>query len=82
MVVTASDCGDSILQPGTGKLVKVDGKMDGAIYRAAIKENMFQTAKDLRLVWRFTYWRIMTLNIQPTMEWFRLKHINILEWLC
>ncbi len=40
---------------GTGKLVRVDGKMDGAKYRAILEENLLQSAKDLRLGWRFTF---------------------------
>uniref|UniRef100_A0A669CAE8 Protein 4.1 n=1 Tax=Oreochromis niloticus TaxID=8128 RepID=A0A669CAE8_ORENI len=34
---------------GTGKLVRVDGKMDGAKYRAILEENLLESAKDLRL---------------------------------
>lgn len=34
---------------GTGKLVRVDGKMDGAKYGAILDENLLESAKDLRL---------------------------------
>lgn len=31
-----------------GKLVEVDGKMEGAKYSAILKQNMLQAAKDLK----------------------------------
>jgi transposase len=34
---------------GTGKMVKIDGKMDGAKYRTILEENLMESAKDLRL---------------------------------
>ena len=40
---------------GTRKLVRVDGKMDGVKYRAILDENLFESAKDLRLGRRFTF---------------------------
>ena len=43
----------SFSSAGTEKLVRVDGKMDGAKYRATLKENLLEAAKDLRLK-RFT----------------------------
>ena len=39
----------------TGKLVRVDGKMDGAKYRAILEENLLEAAKNLRLGRRFTF---------------------------
>ncbi|MGH0116091.1 UNVERIFIED_CONTAM: hypothetical protein FKN15_023124 [Acipenser sinensis] len=40
---------------GTGKLVRIEGKMDGAKYREILEENLFQSARDLGLVQRFTF---------------------------
>ncbi|MCJ8749663.1 hypothetical protein PDJAM_G00178900 [Pangasius djambal] len=40
---------------GTGKLVRVDGKMDGAKYRAILDENLLESGKDLRLGRRFIF---------------------------
>ena len=34
---------------GTGRLVRIEGKMNGAKYREIIDENLFQSAQDLRL---------------------------------
>ena len=34
---------------GTGRLVKINGKMNGAKYREILDENLLQSAQDLRL---------------------------------
>ena len=36
-------------------MVKIDGKMDGAKYRTILEENLMESAKDLRLGWRFVF---------------------------
>jgi hypothetical protein len=33
MVLAASCCGDVFLEAGTGRLVRIEGKMNGAKYR-------------------------------------------------
>ena len=40
---------------GTGKLVRIDGMMDGAKYREILEGNLFQSSRDLRLGRRFTF---------------------------
>lgn len=40
---------------GTGRLVRVEGKMDAEKYRAILSKNLFQSALDLRLGRRFTF---------------------------
>ena len=40
---------------GTGKLVRIEGMMDGAEYREILEENLFQSSRDLRLGRRFTF---------------------------
>ncbi len=40
---------------GTGRLVRTEGKMDAEKYRAVLSENLFQSALDLWLGWRFTF---------------------------
>ncbi|KAK1167666.1 interleukin-1 receptor type 1-like isoform X1 [Acipenser oxyrinchus oxyrinchus] len=78
MVVAASCYGDA----GTGKLVRIEGKMDGAKYREILEENLFQSARDLGLGRRFTFQQ----NNDPkhtakaTLEWFKNKNLNVLEW--
>ncbi|KAL7855533.1 hypothetical protein AOLI_G00191370 [Acnodon oligacanthus] len=67
---------------GTGRLVRVDGKMDGAKYRAVLEENLLDSAKDLRLGQRFTFQQDNDPKhkARTTMEWFKTKHIHVLEW--
>ena len=40
---------------GTGKLVRIEGKMNREKYREVIDENRLQSAQDLRLGQRFTF---------------------------
>ena len=67
---------------GTGKLVRIEGKMDGARYRAILEENLMQSAKDLRLGQRFIFQQDNDHKhtARATMEWFRSKHVNVLKW--
>lgn len=67
---------------GTGKLVRVDGRMDGAKYRAILEENLLEAAKDLRLGRRFVFQQDNDPKhkARATMEWFRSKNINVLDW--
>uniref|UniRef100_A0A8C8IU44 Transmembrane protein 242 n=1 Tax=Oncorhynchus tshawytscha TaxID=74940 RepID=A0A8C8IU44_ONCTS len=63
---------------GTGKMVKIDGKMDGAKYRTILEENLMESAKDLRLGWRFVFQQDNDPKhkAKSTMEWFKNKHIQ------
>ena len=58
---------------GTGKLVRTEGKMDGAKYRAILEENLMESAKDLRLGRRFIFQQDNDPKhtARATMEWFR-----------
>ena len=49
MVVTASCCGDVFPAAGTGRLVRIVRKMNGAKYREILVENLLHSAQDLRL---------------------------------
>ena len=66
---------------GTGRLVMVEGKMNGAKYRAILDENLLQSAQDLRLGRRFTFQRDNnTKHTAKTMqEWLQDKSLNALE---
>ena len=56
---------------------------DGAKYRKIPEGNLFQSSRDLKLGWRFTFQQDNdlkhTANVTP--EWFKGKHLNILECL-
>ena len=40
---------------GTGRLVRIEGKMNGAKYREILDENLIQSSQELRLGRRFTF---------------------------
>jgi hypothetical protein len=40
---------------GTGRLVMIEGKMNGAKYREILDENLLQSPQHLRLVQKFTF---------------------------
>ena len=42
-------------EAGTGRLVRIETKMNGAKYREILDENLLQSAQDLRLGQRFTF---------------------------
>ncbi|CAJ0967759.1 unnamed protein product [Ranitomeya imitator] len=69
-------------QIGTGKMVKIDGKMDGAKYRTILEENLLVSAKDLGLERRFVFQQDNDPKhkSKSTMEWFTNKRIQVLEW--
>ena len=54
MVVTASCCEDVFPSAGTGKLVRIEGMMDGSKYREILEGNLFQSTQRFETVTRFT----------------------------
>lgn len=59
------------------KLIRVDTKMNGVIYTAVLKENLYEPAIDLSLWWRF----ILRQDMEPRVQWNGLEqHIHMLEW--
>ena len=56
--------------------------MDAAKYRTILEENLLESAKALRLGLRFTFQQDNDPKhtARATMEWFRSKHIHVLEW--
>lgn len=65
---------------GTGNLVRVDGELDGAKYRAILEETLLEAAKDFKLGQRFTFRSGNGLKhpARSTMERFGSKHVS--EW--
>uniref|UniRef100_A0A669BVS3 Tc1-like transposase DDE domain-containing protein n=1 Tax=Oreochromis niloticus TaxID=8128 RepID=A0A669BVS3_ORENI len=64
---------------GPGKLVRVEGKMDGAKYRAILEENLLESAKDLRLGRRFTFQQDNDPK-HKARKWLADNNINVLQW--
>ena len=50
---------------GTGRLVRIEEKMNDAKYREVPDENLIHSAQELRLGRRFTFNRTTTLSTQP-----------------
>lgn len=65
----------------TGRMVRVDGKRDGAKDRAIFQGNLLESAKDLRLGRRFPFRQDSDPKekVRATMEWFKTKPIHVLE---
>uniref|UniRef100_A0A4W5JLA6 Tc1-like transposase DDE domain-containing protein n=1 Tax=Hucho hucho TaxID=62062 RepID=A0A4W5JLA6_9TELE len=70
------------LAAGSGRLVRIEGKMNGERYREILDENLLQSTQDLRLGRRFTFQQDNDpKHIAKTMqEWLRDKSLNVLEW--
>ena len=66
---------------GTGRLVRIEGKMNAAMYRDILDENLLQSALDLRL----GRWFIFQSDNNPkhtakiSKEWLQDNSVNVLE---
>ena len=55
---------------GTRRLVRIEGKINGAKYREVLDLNLLQSAQDLRLGQRFTFQKENDTNhTATTTEW-------------
>jgi hypothetical protein len=63
---------------GTGKLVRIEGMMDGTKYRYILEGNLFQSSRDFRLGQRFPFQQDNDPKhtVKATLEWFKGKHVN------
>ena len=66
----------------SGRLVRIEGKMNGAKYREILDENLLQSAQDLRLGGRFIFQQDSNpQHTANTTQAFLLdKSLNVLEW--
>ena len=67
---------------GTGRLVGIEGKMNAAMYRDILDENLFQSTVDLRLGRRFIFQQDNDPKhtAKISKEWIQNNHVNVLEW--
>ena len=67
---------------GTVRLVRIEGKMNGAKYREILNENLFQRTQDIRLGQRFTFHQDNDPKhtAKTTQSWLWDKSLNVLEW--
>uniref|UniRef100_A0A9J8CT63 Uncharacterized protein n=1 Tax=Cyprinus carpio carpio TaxID=630221 RepID=A0A9J8CT63_CYPCA len=66
---------------GTGRLVRIEGKMNAAMYRDILDENLLQSALDLRLGRRFIFQQDNDPKhtAKITKEWLWDNSVNVLE---
>ncbi|KAG2459251.1 TCB1 transposase, partial [Polypterus senegalus] len=67
---------------GTGRLVRIKGKMTAAMYRDILDENLLQSALDLRLGQRFIFQQgnDPKHTAKISKEWLQDNSVNVLEW--
>uniref|UniRef100_A0AAZ3NRZ0 Transposase n=1 Tax=Oncorhynchus tshawytscha TaxID=74940 RepID=A0AAZ3NRZ0_ONCTS len=67
---------------GTGRLVRIEAKMNRAKYKEILAENLLQSAQDLRLGLRSTFQQDSDPKHTVTIKqgWLRDKSLNVLEW--
>ena len=67
---------------GTGRLVRIEGKMNAAMYRDILDENLLQSALDLRLGRRFIFQQDNDPKhtAKISKEWLQDHSVNVLEW--
>ena len=66
---------------GIGKLVKIEGTMDGTKYRRILDENLLESAMNLKLGRRFPFQQDNDPKhkAKASLEWLNKKKINVLE---
>jgi hypothetical protein len=66
----------------TGRLVRVEEKMNNAKVRESLDENFLQNAQDLRLGRRFSFQQDNNTKhiTKTTQEWLQDKSLNVIEW--
>uniref|UniRef100_A0AAZ3P448 Tc1-like transposase DDE domain-containing protein n=1 Tax=Oncorhynchus tshawytscha TaxID=74940 RepID=A0AAZ3P448_ONCTS len=67
---------------GTGRLVRIEAKMNRAKYREILEENLLQSTQDLRLGQRFTFQQDSNpkQTAKTIQEWLRDKSLNVVQW--
>ena len=65
---------------GTGRLVRVEGQMNAAMFRDILDENLLQSALDFRLGRRFIFQQPKRTAKLTKKEWLRDNSVNVLEW--
>ena len=66
---------------GTGRLLRVEGKMDGAKYREILSETLIASAKTLKIGrgWVFKHENDPKHTAKATKEWLKKKPIKVME---
>ncbi len=67
---------------GPGRLICVKERMNGAMYREILSENLLPSARALKMkrCWVFQHDNDPKHTARATKEWLRKKHFKVLEW--
>ncbi|KAI4890945.1 hypothetical protein NFI96_003942, partial [Prochilodus magdalenae] len=67
---------------GTGRLHRIVGRMDGAMYREILANNLLPSVRALKIGrgWVFQHDNDPKHTARATKEWLRRKHLKVLEW--
>jgi hypothetical protein len=67
---------------GPGRLIRVTERMNGAMYREILSENLLPSARALKMKrgWVFQHDNDPKHTARATKEWLRKKHFKVLEW--
>ena len=67
---------------GTGRLHRIDGKMNGAMYRKILGDNLLASTRTFKMGrgWVFQHDNDPKHTAKETKEWLHKKHIKVMEW--
>ncbi|KAK6320657.1 hypothetical protein J4Q44_G00097640 [Coregonus suidteri] len=67
---------------GTGRLHHIEGRMDGAMYREILANNLLPSVRALKMGrgWVFQHDNDPKHTARATKEWLCKKHLKVLEW--
>ncbi|KAK6306705.1 hypothetical protein J4Q44_G00236300 [Coregonus suidteri] len=67
---------------GTGRLHRIEGRMDGAMYREILANNLLPSVRALKMGrgWVFQHDNDPKHTARATKQWLRKKHLKVLEW--
>ena len=67
---------------GTGRLHRIEGRMNGAMYREILGDNLLPSVRALKMGrgWVFQHDNDPKHTAKATKEWLKKKHIKVLEW--
>ncbi|KAJ4949555.1 hypothetical protein JOQ06_021065 [Pogonophryne albipinna] len=67
---------------GPGRLIRVKERMNGAMYREILSDNLLPSARALKMKrgWVFQHDNDPKHTTRATKEWLRKKHFKVLEW--
>uniref|UniRef100_A0A8C7RRQ8 Transposase Tc1-like domain-containing protein n=1 Tax=Oncorhynchus mykiss TaxID=8022 RepID=A0A8C7RRQ8_ONCMY len=67
---------------GTGRLHRIEGRLDEAMYREILANNLLPSVRVLKMGhgWVFQHDNDPKHTARATNEWLRKKHLKVLEW--